>query len=284
MEINVQWLKQKYQYFNQLIFNNSLPPCSFAVLPLPDNTLGKFGLSKSAQMKSICGIYYDEKSGRYIPLNKQTVPKLYKPKITISTKYSRSEKEFENTLIHEMCHYWTCFDEEDNFRYPNKENDHHGADFFEAARMVSTKTNGQVTIKQIEDGEIMDNMEASSTYNKDSVLICIFSFHGDEVFFMTKMDLMLEYKRIMNWDIKFANNPTLLMLLKRYGYKVTTDRTFMSKTLVNAYKIDGLPEIIKNKFNETKFNNIDLSNLFMLENKLHRIIKESINLILKKDE
>lgn len=256
IEPNKAWLQRKYDEFNASIFENQLPKCTIAVSSLPDNMLGRFSVSKTALRNSMLGmgIPIVVMAGSYQRINRQTYYGLMKPKITINSKYARNEKDMENTLIHEMCHYYTCFDENGEARLIDNINEGHGPDFQRACQLVASKTNGEVNIKQLEDSEKMDTMSATQTYNKQGFNIYRFDWNGQPVFFYTKdTSLVDDYKRIFKWNIEVTSNPTLLMLLKRYRYSTTTNRTFMTKALINAYPIDDAPDIIKQTMEESEW-------------------------------
>ena len=252
------WMQQKYNEFNSSIFDNQLPRCQFAVSSLQDNVLGSFSMSKAALGRTMLGIgvpLYCQ-NDQYTRINKDTFYSLLKPKITLNVKYARSESDMENTLIHEMCHYYTCFDENGEARMIDRENNCHGNDFIQAAQLVSERTSGQVTIKELEDSERMDTITATQEYNKKGYGVFTFPFHGQDVFILTKdTSLVDDYKNIFKGEWKWTQNPTLIMLLKRYRYETTTQRTFMSRKLMNAYGVESLPPQIEQVFNESEWNN-----------------------------
>ncbi len=85
MELTKEYLVSKYSEFNHLIFDDSLP-----MIPI------KLGRSKSA-------LGYLKFRKHKNLFGKVTISGF---SITISTKFDLSEQEIEDTLIHEMIHFY----------------------------------------------------------------------------------------------------------------------------------------------------------------------------------
>lgn len=82
--ITIEWLKQRFCRFNDLYFSGSLPEPQFRLT----NT------------KSMLGTYRQEKV--YHPILKPHIRHI----ISISLYFQRTPNEYENTLLHEMIHYY----------------------------------------------------------------------------------------------------------------------------------------------------------------------------------
>lgn len=258
IEPTVAWVKQKYNEFNEKYFDNFLPKCSISVRPLGEKggyVLGgtfRFMNAKNALVGLGVNLVYNEDTGGYDEINKDTIYKVLKPVITINSKYSAPAKVLENTIIHEMCHYYTYFDKDGNFRNCDKENEHHGNDFLEAAKMISEKSNGEINIKRLLEAEEIEQLSASSYFEKGGYKICTTKYKGMDIFWYTKIPsiwIKFAYGMLSTDTINVTSDSQVLMLLKRYRYSQTTLR---SKKL-NAYDLSTVPNALIDAFNKAKF-------------------------------
>jgi len=111
-EINEEWMKEKYNEFNKIYFDNELPSSKRIELKyekLPKNTLGFQGFKEP--------FFYTKsymKNGRYIMLNRQYIPikNIFEigPNIKLNSLLNATENQWEDTLIHEMVHLYTYKD------------------------------------------------------------------------------------------------------------------------------------------------------------------------------
>ena len=113
IEPTVAWVKQKYNEFNAKYFDNFLPKCSISVKPLGEKAggvlAGTFRFMNTQGFINLGDSFMYCKNGEYFKLdNKENIYRLLKPTITINSKYKAPIKQLENTIIHEMCHYYTC--------------------------------------------------------------------------------------------------------------------------------------------------------------------------------
>ena len=85
MTPTVPYLEAKFDEFNELIFEGKLPKIPVA-------------LSKATTYVGICTYKVRRRLFRK--------PELYNFKLRISTRFDLSEAELEDTIIHEMIHYY----------------------------------------------------------------------------------------------------------------------------------------------------------------------------------
>ena len=138
MKPDQNWIEQKYNDFNIKYFNGKLGSCTLKCQPSNRNYLGIFTLDTN-------DIEFDRDTGR-MPINhfgnrlyvdSESFVALCCPLISLNTNYDAPESSWENTLIHEMCHYYTYM-----YGYAPKQG--HGPEFREIASVVSSRSNGTV--------------------------------------------------------------------------------------------------------------------------------------------
>lgn len=210
-----QWMQTKYNQFNQELFDGFLPPCRLIAKKLGPKHLG---------------MYSTISANPDFPVTRENIYDVARPTIYLTTAYSAPEEDWENTLIHEMCHYYTQFDEEGNARRIDKENKGHGADFINAAKMVSDKSGGKYTIQRIATAEQslrmgFETKDRPFSKMKGTRLIrTTFANNGisAEAFIMTNNEFIA--KQILNMSadkrILVTDNKTLIKILMNAGYKI----------------------------------------------------------------
>ena len=165
VDITPQWLKDKYEEFNQLYFNSRLGDCHFGLFTTgkgsKGNTLGHFFLDRS----KVYGSFKVEKRSHriyYINLqnpydkkhyaNRENFFELFHPTIELNGNYRWTEQGAEETLIHEMCHYYTYMD---GF-YPTQG---HGTEFRDIAALIAQRSDGRFTVKRLATAEELTRVE-----------------------------------------------------------------------------------------------------------------------------
>lgn len=258
IEPTLELVKQKYNEFNELYFDGFLPKCIIRVKPIMEQvgliTAGNFRFAGYSNAILINGanLFYDPKKDCYGKLNVDTVYSALKPTITINSKYKTTLSALENTIIHEMCHYYTHFNEDGSFRLSDEENKHHGQDFINAAEMISRKSGGKVKITAVLNAEEIENLSASSYFEDDDVKICLADYDNGKVFWFTKYHsiwVKFMYSMLKTDTIDITTDPQVLMLLKRYGYRITSWRN----NKPNAYMLDKAPKALVDAFNNARF-------------------------------
>lgn len=258
------WAKQKYDEFNKKYFNGFLPKCRIKVGPLKetDGTM-KAGYMKMTSTGGFLTLdcYYSERYG-YMKINRDTINKTLKPVIAINSNYSAPEKSIENTLIHEMCHFYTWFNPDGSIRIPDKDNNLHGSDFMEIASKIQEISGGEIMIKQLIDAEEMSKYTASSTFNKDGYKICLGNYNGKYVYWYTKDNFWIGFgmSLINANEIKVTDDAQLLMLLKRTKHAPCRITLSQRAPKMNAYALDSACESIKSQFEKANFITVNKQN------------------------
>lgn len=165
MKPSVEWMRQKYDEMNQLLFGGELGDCTLEVFTsgkgASGNVLGWFSVGNK-------GLFYDKRTGQmyvesYFGLKKnitrENFVELFKPVIKLNGNYSWTEKSMLTTLVHEMCHYYTYMD-------GIKPRQGHGPEFKHIAGIVSRKSNNFFTIQRLANAEVMSELELDSEIAK----------------------------------------------------------------------------------------------------------------------
>ena len=152
----VDWIAEKYFELNEWLFNNKLGNCLFEVY-----TSGK-GMERSLGHFRFTGtnIKYDKRTRQMYYANygyKENIDAdnfVYytKPMIGLNGNYKRTEHMWLNTLVHEMCHYYTYM----NGRVPVQA---HGTEFRHIGSIVGIRSNGVFDIKRLCDAENVGELD-----------------------------------------------------------------------------------------------------------------------------
>ena len=210
-----QWMEQKYNQFNNELFNGFLPECKLAKKRLSSNYLGMYSIHFKHSKDLV---------------TRDNIMQLANPTIYLSTQYSAPEYVWENVLIHEMCHYYTQFDEDGNCRIIDEDNEGHGADFFNAAKMVSNNSGGKYEISRIVSAEYNKKLGYATKDRPFSQMKgkCIIKFTvtndvtSVDMFVISNNVLLAKQLIKMTDDNKIyvTDNKSLINLLLRNGYKI----------------------------------------------------------------
>ena len=249
MKPDLDWITQKYDEFNRKYFDGVLNSCDLECRPCGSRYLGYFTIQGE-------NLRY-EKDSRRIFLTRFDNSRMYidydsfdticAPLIVLNTNYEAPESAWKNTLIHEMCHYYTYMD-----GYIPKQG--HWREFKDIARQLYDKTNGEIVIttydatgdfvqtnqKILQKAEKRQTNRVSNTFatlvitsNKE-LLLRMFTeptlktflhFCKDEIIYCSNPDLItrlfdLGYNRIMRkltiyWSI---TNPQIIDILNEYQF------------------------------------------------------------------
>lgn len=160
-KVTVEWMKDRYEKANRELFRGELGDCYFEAKPTKPNNLGNFRMdvrsgelayTKSDRRMFKKGANYDPYAwGSYegkIYVNRDNFFEFCRPTIKMNTMYTGTENSLYNTLVHEMCHYYTYM----NGRVPAQA---HGKEFRNIAAIVSDRSNGAFTIQRLASAEEM---------------------------------------------------------------------------------------------------------------------------------
>lgn len=178
MELTVAYLQRKFNEYNKEFFNGVLPYIKI-----------KIGRSKKC-----FGIYHTETS--------RITGKVLKQHIMISKYYNQTDKQYDETLIHEMIHYYIKFT-------GIKDNNSHGREFIKIMNRINESSNFKITIKgssfgltsDIEDNKVYRimkfNYNGNTYYAKVSNTFNIHSYSNiinNVSFFKTKDNYFSNWK------------------------------------------------------------------------------------------
>jgi predicted SprT family Zn-dependent metalloprotease len=164
-KVTVEWMKDRYEKANRELFGGRLGECYFEAKPTRPNNLGNFRMDVRSGELAYCktdrrmfkkGANYDPYAwGSYegkIYVNKDNFFEFCRPTIKMNTMYTGTENSLYNTLVHEMCHYYTYMDG----WVPRQA---HGREFRDIAMIVSNRSNGAFTIQRLASAEEMEGYQ-----------------------------------------------------------------------------------------------------------------------------
>lgn len=156
---NPQWMAEKYNEMNQLLFNGALGACDFAIFTSgrgsEGGVLGWFKITaRNIRVDRYSRRMFTNQGWNKAYIDKSNFVDLCRPRIELNGNYTGTEHSFLATLVHEMCHYYTYM-----YGYAPKQG--HGREFKEIGYVVSQRSNGMFTIQRLASAEQMTEMELS---------------------------------------------------------------------------------------------------------------------------
>lgn len=156
--IDAAWLEKKYYEFNQEYFGGILGPCYFGMFTTGSGsrgkTLGHF-LMNAKNLKynrNSRRLFVVRPDGTKLLIDKENFFEECHPTIELNANYRWTEEGAEETLIHEMCHYYT-------YMYGFVPRQGHGSDFKSIAATVSARSNGKFSVQRLATAEEMAHVE-----------------------------------------------------------------------------------------------------------------------------
>lgn len=229
-----EWMTQKYNEMNSQLFDNRLGECHFRVFTTGKGSqgrrLGCFGLeNRNVRVSTYTRRMFIPDNWRYneVIINKNNFVELCSPYIALNGNYSATEEGWLNTLIHEMCHYYTYM----NGICPKQG---HGPEFRQIASYVSYKSNGTITIERLANAEKMSNFDLDDEFkekrerrvqNKINRLQCIIietNSNEHELTLSSNDDVI---KKVIDYNtnkckrILWSADSNLIKILYDFGYK-----------------------------------------------------------------
>ena len=227
----VDWIADKYFELNEWLFNGRLGNCLFEVFTRGEGmetSLGHFRFTGR-------GIKYSERTGQMYyytgygekeKIDANNFALYTKPMIGLNGNYKRTEYMWLNTLVHEMCHYYTYM----GGRRPVQA---HGIDFRQIASIVGIRSNGIFNIKRICDAENVGELDEKIAArrqkreeNKKSKMtaLLVFRTNGDVQLITTT------YQKIIDAVIANNNKPICKRIL------ATNDKSYIEYLWGEGYK------------------------------------------------
>ena len=201
----VDWIAEKYYELNEWLFNGRLDNCLFEVFTRGEGmetSMGHFRLTgRGVKYNKKTGqMYYYTGYGEKEKIDADNFALYTKPMIGLNGNYKRTEYMWLNTLVHEMCHYYTYM----GGRRPVQA---HGIYFRQIASIVVIRSNGIFDIKRLCDaenaGELDEKIAArrqAREENKKSKMtaLLVFRTNGDVQLITTTNQKLI--------DVVIANN------------------------------------------------------------------------------
>lgn len=285
---DTRWMSEKYDEMNALLFNGSLGDCDFAIFTTGKGSQGRtLGFLKFQRKKVKVHQYtrrmYVENNYYNIEINRTNFVELCQPQIALNGNYTGTEYAFLNTLVHEMCHYYTYM----NGIAPVQA---HGVEFRNIGSFICNKSDGFFNIQRLASAEEMDNYILSDEMkekklkreeNKKSNINAVFVFKlNGEIQLTTTSNQNLinkiceQNKHKNSFDkIVISNDMKLINFLFEKGYKVNF-RTWRYWDISNENWINILDDM--------NINIIKNSDKSVNESKKHLHTNEIINEVLNK--
>ena len=208
----VDWIADKYFELNEWLFNGKLGNCLFEIYTSGkgmERSLGHFrftGTNIKYDKRTREMYWADPKGGGLLrfPINRNNFVHYTKPMIGFNGHYKRTEFMWLNTLVHEMCHYYTYMDG----ILPVQA---HGVKFRQIGALIERKSNGIFKIKTLCDAENLGDLDAKIVNKRQKrddkkksrmTALLVFRTNGDVQLITTT------YQKVI--DVVIANNNKLI--------------------------------------------------------------------------
>lgn len=167
--ITPEWMEQKFDEMNVLLFGGMLPKCKFSLFTTgkgsQGHTLGWFKTNRDYQVNyrfmNWSNTYRCSGWQFYLYGQDSMEPEDFayhmNPLIQLNGNYTWTEKAALSTLVHEMCHYRQHLF--GFYEATRKGTIHHGVTFQRIAEQVSKKSNDFFTVEKIARAEQMEQMD-----------------------------------------------------------------------------------------------------------------------------
>lgn len=257
---STQWMEEHYNKFNEELFGGRLGSCRFEIFTSgkgsQGGTLGIFrmqgrGLKYETRTRQlfIQTSPFNTTPSKYI--NHHNFVDLCVPTIGLNGNYKAPQSAWENTLVHEMCHYYTYMDG----KCPKQG---HGSEFRSIGSHVSAVSRGRFVIERLTDtydeGFELSSEMASKKATKRMAIV-VYKPDGQIRLIMTTSQSLKSYIILHEHEVKgsvsvFSNNELIAELI-RLGYNSTMKKyRFWDLTKLSSGK-EAINTIEKYKPSET---------------------------------
>ena len=286
----VDWIAEKYFELNEWLFKGKLGNCLFEIYTTGkgmETTLGHFRFTGT-------NIKYDKRTrqmyyagyGLKENINADNFVHYTRPMIGLNGNYKRTEHMWLNTLVHEMCHYYTFM----NGRVPVQA---HGTEFRHIGSIVGIRSNGIFDIKRLcdaenigeLDGEIAARRKARDDKKKSNMTALFIFMKNAEIRLVTttKQSLVNEIVGKSNGltckKIVATSDANFIEYLWSLGYKNNMS-TYRYWSLKDKSIID---ELKKYKTETLKSYEHMLENIQLTMEDINFIVESALNKILGKE-
>ena len=290
----VDWITEKYFDLNEWLFNSRLGNCLFEIYTTGEGmetSLGHFRFTgRGVKYNKRTRQMYYTNYGQEEKIDADNFVYYAKPMIGLNGNYKRTEHMWLNTLVHEMCHYYTYM----GGRVPIQA---HGAEFRQIASIVGMRSNGIFDIKRLTDAENAGELDGkiasrrqARDENKKSKMTALFLFmRNGEVRLVTTAKQSLIDEIISRSDervckkIVATSDANFIEYLWSLGYKKNM-LTYRYWPLENNSVLDELKKYSTKtlKSYENMLENVQLTMEdinFMVESVLNKILGEENDLV-----
>ena len=251
-----EWMTKWYNIMNEQLFNGELGDCMLRPFTTGKGSngrvLGWFKITAS-NIKVECStrrIFKDDYFLRKY-VDRSSFSTICKPCIELNANYSAPEDAWLNTLVHEMCHYYTYMN-----GYAPKQG--HGREFREIGTIVSSRSNGLITIQRLASAEEMTHFDLDDDIKqknqerldrkKSKLNVCIIIMDDKQVRLITTTSMKLIEKianihATQNDTLYFGwcNDLRLVEFIYSQGYRSTV-RSYRYWNISNKPWLNILPK------------------------------------------
>lgn len=176
MKATEEFVKEKFDEFNKLIFNNKLPNI-FIKIGKAKTQLGSISYKKRTTINDIN--YYDLK-------------------LTISSCYDLQESELEDIIIHEMIHYYIL-----HLRI--KDTSPHGKIFHEIMQKINSRFGRNITISKRQNKAITEEAKVSNSPLRQHIICMAETPDGQHVITVIAKSRILAFWELLPNLFKLRN-------------------------------------------------------------------------------
>ena len=299
MRATPEWMKENYDRFNQELFGGELGDCRFEIFTTGRGSqggwLGKFhiegpfGYKLKANRTTGKMFILNSWSNTRRDIDRSNFVEYCNPVISLNGHYSGTEKSLQETLVHEMCHYY-------DYMFGICPKQAHGVNFRRISAMVSSRSNGMFTVQMLASAEVMSGYQLDKEMqdkkdrriaNKKARAFAIFVFKKDgrvEMTLISRTNLDV-YRQIVRYyrdgnghgkakSIVTSDDPELIEMIYNSGYKRLM-RTWRFWYVEGNPWINNLDDYETNE--EFVFENMKRNDNTINEGKINKIIEATID-------
>lgn len=244
-----EWMQKWYPIMNDELFNGSLGSCVLDVFTTGEgskgNTLGWFSMkTKNLYIENRTHRLYKDRGYGKTYVNNGNFVSLCNPTIKLNANYSATEQGWLDTLVHEMCHYYTYM----NGFAPKQA---HGPEFRNIAAIVARKSNGKFPIERLASAEKMENFELDTTVadKRKNRINALVSFKPNNQIWLTTTTSKSLCDRIAKLEKERGTKDIRLYTDKSFLDLLFSKIRFKNFRSYRYYSLENYPDIA-NKLND----------------------------------
>ena len=234
----VDWMVQRYNEMNELLFHGELGYCDFDIFTKGEGsqgrTLGWFRMQNRVKANAYSRRMFIERN--YYPyfdeiyVNSSNFADICRPIIELNGNYSGTEYGFLAVLVHEMCHYYTYM----NGRAPKQG---HGPEFRHIGMLIAHRSDDFFTIERLITAEDMSHLDLNDKMkqknerrieNKKAKVKAVFQFNRNGSVRLTTTSS----QKVIDEICDFSGRPNVKEVV------ITNDTDIIEKLFKSGYKIN----------------------------------------------